>query len=150
MPGLSDTYILLVPTMGKTTAEKKASRKAPPQAPKKGPPASPPKKDKKDQESPKRQNSSGQKGHTIKVYGLPSPFTCELYVYEKDPHDDDYLHGLEQYLTTQHEGVVHEGLDDANFTRLVIRCIPGSDNQVQRNRKNDFFPKDYHPLCFRG
>jgi hypothetical protein len=103
-------------------------------------PRSPAKKEKKEGQSPKK-GGFGGRCPTLKVYGLPAPFSWELYLYESDCENDGYVHGLEQYLSNPEEGVIHDEVDDANFTQVVNRRIPGSRNEVLRNGKNNYFRK---------
>ena len=121
----------------------KASKNPRKQSPTKGKGNSPPGKDKTKGKIPTRTShlNNAKMGLALRAYGFPELVGYELYSYEVDAHNDAYSRGLELYLTNPQEGVTHKEVDAANFTQVVTRRTQGSDNEVTRNGKNNFFRK---------
>jgi hypothetical protein len=73
----------------------------------------------------------GKNDPVLKVWAPPEPFYVELYIFEKNSNDDGFINGIREYL----KGYGADGreecsaFDKANFTRLVPRREPNSNNR---------------------
>ena len=64
-------------------------------------------------------------------------FSFELYFYQKTDDDDGFTHGLAKYIRGN-EDETHKDLDKCNFTEVLVRRSPGSNNNPLQNRKDTY------------
>ena len=74
---------------------------------------------------------------TIYALGFGDPFTFELYYFEKNGTEDGFTHGITKYMRGSKEDV-HELFDTANFTQVLSRRIPQSNDIVMKNAGNNY------------
>jgi hypothetical protein len=77
--------------------------------------------------------TKAKKSMKLKCFGLPYPFRCELYTYEKNSNDDGYSYGGVKYIRGEFTDEVHELFDRANFTEVLTRREPHSKNRAMEN-----------------
>jgi hypothetical protein len=74
---------------------------------------------------------------TISSLGFGEPFSFEIYLYEKGLEDDAFTYGLSKYIRGNEEEV-HEIMDTLNFTQVLSRRVPMSDDVIAKNNSNSY------------
>jgi hypothetical protein len=73
----------------------------------------------------------------ISCINFAEEFQFEIYIFEKAEGDDGFLNGVRKYMRGD-ETEVHAQFDEANFTQVLDRREPGSNDKKMTNASNNY------------
>jgi hypothetical protein len=80
----------------------------------------------------------GKPAPKITVIHFAEPFSFELYMYEKDRLSDGFTFNLVKYINNGPDGdAIFAKIDACNFTEVVNRRVPGTEDTVMKNGINN-------------
>jgi hypothetical protein len=84
---------------------------------------------------------SQQKGYRLSCINFTEDIPFELYFLEKSEDEDAFSWGVAKYIGDKERGWNDAAFDACNFTRVLERRIPFSDNEAWKNDDSKKYPR---------
>ncbi len=84
-------------------------------------------------------NRAVQNGPHLEVYGFHPIFGIEAYFYIRDNHNDGDVNAVKQFCALDdpnHKTIISDELSKANFTFVLVRRKPNTDNEIMDDDRN--------------